>query len=175
MELAMNKRDNVVTMKANPLTLLGPEITPGMAAPDFSVVNNDLGPVSLSDFKGKVVVISAVPSLDTPVCDMETRRFNQEAQNLGDKVKILTVSMDLPFAQKRWCGSAGVTNVQTVSDYQTASFGQEYGVLIDGLRLLARAIFVVDADGKVAYVQVVPELTNEPDYAAVLEAVKKLV
>lgn len=171
----MNKRDNVVTMKGNPLTLLGPEITPGMAAPDFSVVDNDLGPVSLSSFKGQVVIVSAVPSLDTPVCDMETRRFNQEAQNLGDKVKVLTVSMDLPFAQKRWCGNAGVENVQTVSDYQTASFGQAYGVLIDGLRLLARAIFVIDASGKVAYVQVVPELTHEPDYAAVLGAVKNLL
>ena len=171
----MNKRDNVVTMKGNPLTLLGPEITAGMAAPDFSVVDTDLGPVSLSNFKGKVVIVSAVPSLDTPVCDMETRRFNQEAQNLGDKVKVLTVSMDLPFAQKRWCGNAGVENVQTVSDYQTASFGQAYGVLIDKLRLLARAIFVIDAGGKVAYVQIVPELTHEPDYAAVLGAVKKLL
>ncbi len=171
----MNKRDNVVTMKGNPLTLLGPEITPGQQAPDFKVVDNDLGPVSLSDFKGKVVIVSAVPSLDTPVCDMETRRFNQEAQSLGDKVKVLTVSMDLPFAQKRWCGNAGVTNVQTVSDYQTASFGQAYGVLIDGLRLLARAIFVVDAQGKVAYVQTVSEVTHEPDYEAVLNAVKKLI
>jgi thiol peroxidase len=171
----MIKRDNVVTFMGNPLTLVGPEIAPGMAAPDFSVVDNDLGPVSLADVKGKVVVISAVPSLDTPVCDMETRRFNQEAQALGDKVKVLTVSMDLPFAQKRWCGNAGVTNVQTVSDYQAASFGQAYGVLIDGLRLLARAVFVVAATRKVPNVQVVPELTHEPDYAAVLDAVKKLL
>lgn len=169
------KRDSIVTMKGNPVTLLGPEITPGMAAPDFAVVDNDLGPVSLADFKGKVVVLSAVPSLDTPVCDMETRRFNQEAQALGDKVKILTVSMDLPFAQKRWCGNAGVENVQTVSDYQAASFGQAYGVLIDGLRLLARAIFVVDPRGQVTYVQIVPEIASEPDYAAVIEAVKKLL
>lgn len=169
------KRDSIVTMKGNPVTLLGPEITPGMAAPDFAVVDSDLGPVSLADFKGKVVVLSAVPSLDTPVCDMETRRFNQEAQALGDKVKILTVSMDLPFAQKRWCGNAGVENVQTVSDYQAASFGQAYGVLIDGLRLLARAIFVVDPRGQVAYVQIVPEIASEPDYAAVIEAVKKLL
>lgn len=169
----MLKRDNVVTFMGNPLTLVGPEIVPGMAAPDFTVVNNDLGPVQLADLKGKVVVISAVPSLDTPVCDMETRRFNQEAQALGDKVKVLTVSMDLPFAQKRWCGNAGVENVQTVSDYQTASFGQAYGVLIDGLRLLARAIFVINAHGEITYVQVVSELTHEPDYAAVLEAVKK--
>lgn len=171
----MVKRDNVVTFMGNPLTLVGPEITPGMAAPDFAVVNNDLGPVTLADVAGKIVVISSVPSLDTPVCDMETRRFNQEAQTLGDKVKVLTVSMDLPFAQKRWCGNAGVENVQTVSDYQTAAFGQAYGVLIDGLRLLARAIFVIDAGGKVAYVQIVPELTHEPDYEAVLGAVKKLL
>ncbi len=171
----MIKRENVVTFMGNPLTLLGSELTVGMAAPDFSVVDNDLGPVSLADCKGKITIISAVPSLDTPVCDMETRRFNQEAQALGDKVKVLTVSMDLPFAQKRWCGNAGVTNVQTVSDYQTASFGLAYGVLIDGLRLLARAIFVIDASGVVASVQTVPELTHEPDYAAVLDAVKKLL
>ncbi len=171
----MIKRENVVTFMGNPLTLLGLEVSEGMAAPDFSVVNNDLGPVTLADCAGKVTVISAVPSLDTPICDMETRRFNQEAQALGDGVKVLTVSMDLPFAQKRWCGNAGVANVQTVSDYQTASFGQAYGVLIDGLRLLARAIFVVDTAGKIAYVQVVPELTHEPDYDAVLDAVKKLL
>ncbi len=171
----MIKRENVVTFMGNPLTLLGPELTVGSPAPDFSVVDNDLGPVSLADCKGKITIISAVPSLDTPVCDMETRRFNQEAQALGDKVKVLTVSMDLPFAQKRWCGNAGVTNVQTVSDYQTASFGLAYGVLIDGLRLLARAIFVIDASGVVASVQTVPELTHEPDYAAVLDAVKKLL
>lgn len=171
----MIKRDNVVTFMGNGLTLVGPELSVGMAAPDFSVVDNDLGPVSLADLAGKITIISAVPSLDTPVCDMETRRFNQEAQALGDKVKVLTVSMDLPFAQKRWCGNAGVANVQTVSDYQTASFGQAYGVLIDGLRLLARAIFVVDAAGRIAYIQIVPELTHEPDYAAVLDAVKKLL
>jgi thiol peroxidase len=175
MEFTMIKRENVVTFMGNPLTLVGSEITPGMAAPDFAVVNNDLGPVSLADVAGKVVVISTVPSLDTPVCDMETRRFNQEARALGDTIKVVTVSMDLPFAQKRWCGNAGVENVQTVSDYQTAAFGQAYGVLIDGLRLLARAIFVIDASGKVAYVQIVPELTHEPDYAAVLGAIKKLL
>ena len=171
----MIKREKAVTFLGNPLTLVGPEIATGAVAPDFAVVNNDLAPVTLADVAGKVTVISAVPSLDTPVCDMETRRFNQEAQALGEKVKVLTVSMDLPFAQKRWCGNAGVQNVQTVSDYQTASFGQAYGVLIDGLRLLARAIFVIDAAGTVAYVQVVPELTHEPDYAAVLDAVKKLI
>lgn len=171
----MIKREHVVTFMGNPLTLIGPELTVGMAAPDFSVVNTDLGPVTLADCLGKVTILATVPSLDTPVCDMETRRFNQEAQALGDGVKVLTVSMDLPFAQKRWCGNAGIANVQTVSDYQTASFGQAYGVLVDGLRLLARAVFVLDTQGKLVYVHIIPELTHEPDYAAVLEAVKKIL
>lgn len=171
----MNKRNNVVTFQGNPLTLLGPEISVGMTAPDFTVVNNDLQPVTLADLKGQVTIISVVPSLDTGVCDMQTRRFNQEAESLGDKVKVVTVSMDLPFAQARWCGNAGVKNVQTVSDYQTASFGQAYGVLIEGLRLLTRAIFVVDAEGKIAHAQIVPEMTHEPDFAAALDATKKLL
>ena len=171
----MNKRNNVVTFQGNPLVLLGPEITVGMAAPDFTVVKNDLAPATLADLKGQVTIISVVPSLDTGVCDVQTRRFNQEAGALGGKVRVVTVSMDLPFAQARWCGNAGAENVQTVSDYQTASFGQAYGVLIEGLRLLARAIFVVDSQGKVAYVQIVPEMTHEPDYAAALDAAKKLL
>lgn len=168
----MSKRENELTFKGNPVTLVGPKIVPGMAAPDFTVVDNDLNPVHWADFKGQTVILSSVPSLDTPVCDMETRRFNQEAQALGDKVKVLTVSMDLPFAQKRWCGNAGVKNVQTVSDYQSASFALAYGVLIEGLRLLARAVFVVNAQGIITYAQIVPELTHEPDYEAVLQAVR---
>lgn len=171
----MNKRNNVVTFQGSPLTLLGPAITVGMAAPDFTVVNNELQPVTLADLKGQVTIISVVPSLDTGVCDMQTRRFNQEAEALGDKVKVITVSMDLPFAQARWCGNAGVKNVQTVSDYQTASFGQAYGVLIEGLRLLTRAIFVVNAKGQIAHAQIVPEMTHEPDFAAALDATKKLL
>lgn len=171
----MNKRNNVVTFQGNPLTLLGPEIAVGMPAPDFTVVKNDLSPATLADLKGEVTIISVVPSLDTGVCDMQTRRFNQEAEALGAKVKVLTVSMDLPFAQARWCGSAGVKNVQTVSDYQTASFGTAYGVLIEGLRLLARAIFVVNAKGVITHVEIVPEMTREPDYAAALDAAKKLL
>ena len=126
------------------------------------------------DFTGKPLVISSVPSLDTPVCDMETRRFNQEAQKLGEGVKIITISMDLPFAQARWCGAAGVENVVTLSDYKDASFGLAYGVLIKELRLLSRAIFVLDAQGMVTYIQLVPEITNEPDYEAVLEAVSRV-
>ena len=128
-----------------------------------------------SAFKGKVVIVSSVPSLDTPTCDMETRRFNTEAAGLGDNVVILTVSTDLPFAQKRWCGAAGVDKVKTLSDHRETAFGQSYGVLIKELRLLARAIFVLDKNGVVKYVQLVKEISQEPDYAAVIAAVKKLV
>jgi len=170
----MSERSNVVTMKGNPLTLVGPEINLGVTAPDFTVLDNGLQPVSLSSFRGKVVVLSAVPSLDTPVCDAQTRRFNQEASALGENVVILTISMDLPFAQKRWCGAAGVDRVQTLSDHRDASFGQAFGLLIKELRLLARAVYVVDAEGKVAYGQIVGEVTQEPDYDAALDAVKAL-
>ena len=128
----------------------------------------------MASYKDKVCIISSVPSLDTSVCDMMTRRFNQEAVNLGDDVVVLTISMDLPFAQKRWCGSADVNNVQTLSDHRDASFGTAYGVLIKELRLLGRAVFVVDKEGIVRYVQIVNELTNEPDYEAVLQAVKEV-
>lgn len=169
----MAERPGAVTMRGAPLTLVGDEVSVGTEAPDFQALNNDLQPVSLSQFKGKVVVLSSVPSLDTPVCDMETRRFNQEAENLGDDVVILTLSMDLPFAQKRWCGAAGVTRVITLSDHRDASFGQAYGVLIKELRLLARAVFVVDREGVVRHVQLVKEIAEEPDYAAVLEAVRR--
>ena len=140
----MEERDGLVTMKGNPITLMGTELQVGDQAPDFVAMDNDLNPVSFDSFRGKVCIISSVPSLDTPVCDMETRRFNDEAGRLGDDVEILTISMDLPFAQKRWCGAAGVDKVQTLSDHRDAAFGQAYGVLIKGLRLLARAVFVVD-------------------------------
>jgi thiol peroxidase len=168
----MEERKGIITMKGQPLTLLGKEIKVGEPAPDFEVLANDLSPVKLSSFHGKVCIISSVPSLDTSVCDVMTRRFNQEAVNLGNDVIVLTVSLDLPFAQKRWCGAAGVKNVQTLSDHRDASFGAAFGVLIKELRLLARAVFVVDKEGIVRYVQIVGELTNEPDYEAVLQAVK---
>jgi len=171
----MGERSDAVTMKGNPVTLTGNEIQAGDAAPDFEAVANDMSAVKLSSYKGKVVIISAVPSLDTPVCDMETRRFNQEAENLGSDVVILTVSMDLPFAQKRWCGAAGVENVVTLSDHRTSAFGNAYGILIKDLRLHARAVFVVDREGTVQYVQLVKEITEEPDYDAVLSAATKLV
>ncbi len=170
----MVERTGLVTIGGRPATLLGNEVKVGDSAPDFTAVGNDMNPVRLADFRGKVVVISSVHSLDTPVCNIETRRFNAEAAKLGPDVVILTVSMDLPFAQKRWCGAAGVSAVQTLSDHRDASFGTAYGVLIKELRLLARAVFVVDRQGTVRYVQLVKEVGTEPDYAPVLDAVKRL-
>ena len=170
----MVERSGEVTMQGNPLTLVGPALKVGDQAPDFVVLNNDLAPVRLSEYRGKVCVLSSVPSLDTPVCDMETRRFNQEAGNLGKEVVILTISMDLPFAQKRWCGAAGVDKVITLSDHRDASFGSAYGVLIKELRLLARAVFIVDRKGVIQYIQLVKEIASEPDYEAVLNALKKM-
>ena len=171
----MEERKGAVTLRGNPFTLVGTEIKAGDKAPDVELLGNDLKPVRISSFKGKVVVVSAVPSLDTPTCDMETRRFNAEAAGLGDNVIILTVSTDLPFAQKRWCGAAGVDKVKTLSDHRETTFGRSYGVLIKELRLLARAIFVLDKNGMVQFVQLVKEISQEPDYAAVIAAVKKLV
>lgn len=171
----MVERPGAVTFMGNPLTLLGHEIKVGDKAPDFRVVDNELKPVSLTDFKGKIKVISAVPSLDTPVCDTETRRFNQEAARLPDNVAVLTISMDLPFAQKRWCGAAGIDKVETLSDYQDRAFAAAYGVLVKELKLLARCIFVVDATDTVRYTQLVREIASEPDYAAVLGAVEDLL
>jgi thiol peroxidase len=171
----MEERTGLITMKGNPLTLLGPALNVGDKAPEFEVLDNDLSPVRFSSYQGKVCVIASVPSLDTPVCDMETRRFNQEAGDLDSDVAILTISMDLPFAQKRWCGAAGVDKVITLSDHRDASFGTAYGVLIKELRLLARGVFVVDRDGVIQYVELVKELTEEPNYDAALGAVKKLV
>jgi thiol peroxidase len=171
----MNERTGIITFQGNPLTLLGNEIKVGDKAPEFNVTDNELAPKTLADFAGNVLIISAVPSLDTPVCDMETRRFNTEAANLGDDIKILTLSMDLPFAQARWCGAAGVEAVKTLSDYMNSSFGEAYGVLIKELRLLSRAVFVIDKSGTVQYVQYVSEVTEEPDYNAALDAAKKLV
>jgi len=171
----MEERNGVITFMGNPLTLLGAALKVGDKAPDFTALDNDLNPVRLSSYKGKVCILASVPSLDTPVCDLETRRFNQEAADLGPDVAILTVSMDLPFAQKRWCGAAGVDKVKTLSDHRDASFGEAYGTLIKELRLLARCVFVVDREGVIRYIQVVKEVTQEPDYGAVLEAVKKLL
>jgi thiol peroxidase len=169
-------RAGAVTFRNNPVTLAGPEIKPGAAAPDFAALDTGLQPVRLSGAHGKVVVLSAVPSLDTPVCDTETRRFNQEASNLGGGVEVWTISMDLPFAQKRWCGTAGITHVKTLSDFRDRSFAQNYGVLIsDGplAGLTARAVFVVGKDGKVRHAEYVKEITTEPDYEAALAAARQ--
>lgn len=171
----MSERTGIITFKGNPMTLLGPELKIGDKAPDFLVVDNGLAPVTLASSAGKIRIISAVPSLDTPVCDTETRRFNQEAATLPENVVVLTVSLDLPFAQKRWCGAAGIDRVTTLSDYRERSFGNAYGVVIKELVLLARAIFVIDAGDTIRYIQIVPEVTTEPDYAAVMAAVKSLL
>ena len=173
-ENIMEERKGLVTMKGKPVTLVGQAVKVGQKAPDFEVTANDLSPVKFSSFAGKVCIIASVPSLDTSVCDMETRKFNEKAAELGSDVVVLTISMDLPFAQKRWCGAAGIKNVQTLSDYRDASFGNAYGVLIKDLRLLARAVFVVDKKGVVRYLQIVPEIATEPDYDAALKAVKEL-
>jgi thiol peroxidase len=170
----MRERTGLVTLHGGPLTLLGDEIRVGDKAPPFHVVDNSMKPASLSDFAGKTLVILSVPSLDTPVCDMEGRRFNREAAGLGENVAVIAVSMDLPFAQKRWCAAAGVERVHTLSDHREASFGQAYGVLIKELRLLARAVFIVDAEGILRYFQLVPEVGHEPDYDKALEALEKL-
>lgn len=160
-----------VTFKGNPVTLIGNEVKVGDKAPDFKVLANDLSEVTLADTKGFVRLISVVPSIDTGVCDAQTRRFNEEAAKL-DNVKVLTVSVDLPFAQKRWCGAAGIENVQMLSDHRDVSFGQAYGVLIKELRLLTRAVFVIDSSDTVTYVEYVPEATNHPNYDAAIEAAK---
>ena len=171
----MEERSGAVTMRGNPLTLVGKGLNVGDPAPDVEVMDNDLNPVKLSSYRGKVCIVSTVPSLDTPVCDMETRRFNQEAANLGSEVAILTISTDLPFAQKRWCGAAGVDKVATLSDHREVAFGEAYGILIKELRLLARAVFVVDKEGVIRYIQLVKEIAEEPDYDAVIAAVKELI
>jgi len=162
----------VVKMKGNPLKLVGKPVKIGDLAPDFEVLANDLSPVRLSSFRGKICLISSVQSLDTSVCDIQTRKFNEQAGALGDKIAVLTISMDLPFAQKRWCGAASMKNLQTLSDHRKAEFGKAFGVLIDELRLLARAVFIVDAEGTIRYIQIVDELTHEPDYDAAIEALK---
>lgn len=161
-----------ITFKNNPVTMIGHEVKVGEKAPDFSVLRNDLSVSTLADYAGKVKIISVVPSIDTGVCDAQTRRFNEEASQLGD-VKVLTVSVDLPFAQKRWCAAAGIENVEVLSDHRDLSFGEAYGVAIAELRLLARAVFVIDSEDKVVYTEYVSEATNHPNYEAAIAAAKE--
>jgi thioredoxin-dependent peroxiredoxin len=170
----MKERTGLVTMRGNPLTLVGNEVKVGEAAPDFMALDNNLTPVKLSAYIPKICILSSVPSLDTPVCDIETRKFNEEASKLDEKVQILTISMDLPFAQKRWCGAAGVGKIQTLSDHREAQFGIAYGVLIKELRLLARAVFLVDQKGILQYIQLVKEIANEPNYDEIWSVLKNL-
>jgi len=164
-----------VTFKGTPLALTGTMPAVGSPAPEAMVVDNGMAPVKLSAFRGQVTVLLSVPSLDTPVCDVEARTFNEAAVKLSDAVRVAVISMDLPFAQARWCGAAGVKRVQTLSDHRDAAFGTAYGLLIRDWRLLARAVLVLDRAGIVRYTELVPEIAQEPNYAAALAAVQKLV
>lgn len=168
----MQERKGAVTLRGNAMTLVGPELKVGDPAPDFRLVGNDMKAVTLADTAGKVRIVASVPSLDTPVCDAETKRFNEEAAKLPG-VEILTVSMDLPFAQSRWCGAAGVKNVRTLSDYKERTFGPAYGVLIPELQLDARAVFVLDQNNTIRYVEYVKEVAEHPNYEAALAAAKQ--
>jgi len=170
----MNKSNANLTFKGNKLAVSGPALREGAPLPTFRLTGNDLSDITSDQFRGKVLVLSVVPSLDTPVCALQTKRFNQEVERLKG-VAVLTVSMDLPFAQKRWCGAENATHVITASDYKYRSFGETFGVLLKDLGLLGRAVFVADKQGTVAYVEYVQELSTEPDYAAVLAKVKEIV
>jgi thiol peroxidase len=166
-------RKGVVTFKGMPVTLIGPEIKAGMPAPDFTALATDLTPVTLSSLKGKPVLISVTTSLDTGVCDAQAKRLNEEAVKLPG-VTVLNISMDLPFAQKRWCGASGTDRIKTLSDHRDASFGTAYGTLIQELRLLIRSMFVIDSSGTVRYVEYVPEGTSHPNYDAAFAAVRQV-
>ena len=171
----MEKRTGVVTFAGNPIALLGKEVKAGDKAPAFTLLDNGLGEKTLADYAGKVKVISVVPSLDTGVCDAQTRWFNQNVSKLGENVVVLTVSVDLPFAQKRWCGAAGIDQVETLSDHRDLSFGENYGFVLEGLRLLSRGIVVIDKDDVVRYVEYVPEVTSAVNFDAAEAATKALV
>ena len=168
----MEKRTGVVTFAGNPIALLGKEVKVGDKAPAFTLLDNGLGEKTLADYAGKVKVISVVPSLDTGVCDAQTRWFNQNVSKLGENVVVLTVSVDLPFAQKRWCGAAGIDQVETLSDHRDLSFGENYGFILEGLRLLSRGIVVIDKDDVVRYVEYVPEVTSAVNFDAAEAATK---
>jgi thiol peroxidase len=169
------ERSNAVTFRGNPLTLIGKELKPGDPAPDATVIKQDLTPVNIHDYKGKVLLLSVVPSLDTSVCSAQTKKFNEEASQLPDSVKVITVSMDLPFAQKRFCSAENIDKIEVLSDHREGAFGQAYGVLVKELRILSRAVFVVDPQGVIRYAEYVPEITNHPNYDAALQAVRELI
>lgn len=167
----MIEREDATTLMGKPMTLIGPELKPGDMAPDFHVVDSSMQPVSLRETAGRTRIFSVIPSLDTPVCDAQTRRFDEEAATLQN-VDIYTVSMDLPFAQKRWCGAFSVDRVKMLSDHKDGSFGTAYGTLIKDLRIESRAIFVVGPDNRLRHVEYVKDVSDHPDYTAALDAVK---
>ncbi|MFA5437590.1 MAG: thiol peroxidase [Candidatus Omnitrophota bacterium] len=169
------ERKYVVTLKNNAVTLIGEEVKIGQKALDFKVLDNNLGERSLSEFKGKIKLVASVPSLDTPVCDTEIKRFNDEMSSLSKDIVVIFISMDLPFAQKRFCQEFEISKIKTFSDHKDADFGEKYGVLIKELRLLARAIFLLDKENVVRYVEYVKEISNPPNYEAALKAVESLV
>ncbi|MCM3747143.1 thiol peroxidase [Paenibacillus pasadenensis] len=168
-------QERQASLKGNPITLVGPQLQAGDKAPDFTLNKSLVDTVSLNDYAGKIKLISVVPSIDTGVCDAQTRRFNEEAAKLGESVAVLTVSADLPFAQARWCGAAGIDQVTLLSDYKGNEFGQAYGVYIKELALDMRAIFVLDANNTITYVEVLGEMTEHPNYEAAVEAVRALL
>lgn len=168
----MSERTGVITFKGKPMTLTGNAIKAGDKAPNFKAVGNDLAEVTLAQFKGKTVVVSVVPSLDTGVCDAQGKRFNDEALKLGDDVQVLIISEDLPFAQKRWCGASNATAVKTISDYKDRDFAANYGLYIKELGLLTRAVIVIGKDGSVKHCEIVPEVTTHPNYDAAIAAIK---
>ena len=170
----MQERNGVVTFQGKPLTLLGPDVKVGQAAPEFTVVDETFKPVSLSELAGKVILISAVPSLDTSVCSLQTKRFNEEAAKLADEITVLTISEDLPFAQKRFCSNEKVEGHRVLSDHVYRQFGHKYGLLIKDMMLLARTVFVIGKDGLISYRQIVGELSKEPDYDAALAAAREI-
>ncbi|MCS7209438.1 MAG: thiol peroxidase [Fimbriimonadales bacterium] len=169
------ERSNAVTFLGNPLTLIGSELKPGDPAPNATVLKQDLTPVNIHDYKGHTLLISVVPSIDTSVCSAQTKRFNEEASRLPESVKVLTISMDLPFAQKRFCGAEGIDKIEVLSDHREGAFGQAYGTLVKELRVLSRAVFVVDPQGIIRYAEYVPEITQHPNYDAALQAVRQLI
>jgi thioredoxin-dependent peroxiredoxin len=170
----MNEHTGIITSKGNPLTLIGDMPNVGDKAPDVSALTKDMAPVSLSTYKDKILIIASVPSVDTSVCAIETMKFNKEIGDLGGDVMVLTISMDLPFALKRFCAAEGIDSVVTLSDHRDASFGLNYGVLIKELRLLARVVFIIDKSGVIRYRQIVNEMSHEPDYEDVLNGLQKI-
>lgn len=170
----VQKRSDVVTFKGEAVTLVGAEAKVGEKAPNFTALNTDMAPVSLDDYAGKIRIITSFPSVDTGVCSAQARRFNEEAANLGDDVVILTISADLPFALKRFCGAEGIENAITLSDHRNLDFGMKYGFVMEEMRLLARGTVVVDTDGIVRYVEYVDEITTHPDYDAAIAVAKEL-